>query len=404
MEHIPVLDHFLRDNLPEARLWSLTTKQVDSLYKGIILLSANLIKAKEFNQQVDFLDSLERKDLRRTIRESPIILLGLRGFVFKVIQESTNDPKIICQYYKDYELSKNDFDTPITTNLLTIPFIKRVGLLQEYGSAIRNQPKALTPKEAKTLCKDELKKIHPYIQSYTYRKLRFIYHSNNMEFEDMVNTMECWICNSCYITLANRRGLHLTNTLKRGVNNAGVNLIKYYNTQSRRRLVADAGEDTGYRNIVVSVNMFNNIEDDSDLLENTNNYCTDSREELDLRNTFYLAKKHLQEEYGEASIQSRLMDILRNQSKEFLTWYNKKNHTRYDDITAIAEELEHKFPRVIKEYFSLKEPAFKRILSQIKPHLVEMDKEPEYSKELLAEEMGNLLQDLGILPGDKKCN
>ena len=403
MEHIPVLDNFLRENFSESRIWSLSTKQVDLLYKNIILLSANLLKTKDFNQELKFLDSLERKELRKAVRESPRILLGLRGFIFKIIQESPTKLKDIYKYYKDYELYRNSFNTPISTNLLVLPFIKRSGILNDYAVIIKNQPKALTPKEAKILCKDELKKLHPYIQGYTYKKLRFIYHSNNMEFEDMVNTLECSICNSCYITLANRRGLHLTNTLRRGITNAGINLIKYYNTRGRRRLIADEGEDTGYSNIILSTNVISDCGEDGDLIESTDIYCEDNREYLELRSTFFLAKKYLQEKYGEASIQARLIDILSNQSNEFITWYNEKYKMHYNDISSIADDTGSRFYSIIKEYFNLREPAFKRILNQIKPHLIEMPKvETNYPKEQLIEDMEFLLKDLGILPQEYK--
>lgn len=378
MEHIPVLDKLLRDTLTDKRLFTFSTSQMETLYHGMLLLSMNIYKAVDFNQATKFLTPAERKNLRQNVRNSSSILLGVRGFIYKLVQDKIIDTPDILEAYKDYEIDKNAYNTKTLMNLQLISLVRRLGIVHDYENRIAALPKSLTPKQAKKLTQEEVKKLNPYIGKYVYNKLRFIYSSNNMEPVDMANTLKYTVCHSCYDSLGSKRGLYLTNTLKTSINNAGINLIKYYSSTARARLVPseEKGEGEGatgapiYQNLIVSTSSGEEGEDITDHLKEAG---TDKSTESDLRSTFYFAKKKMIDKYGKNSIHSRFIDILGNNSEHFVKWYNEQKKTKFSQVVEIQEEEEDNFNEVIKLYFGLSQPQFQQLLLNIKPHFIDKE-------------------------------
>lgn len=372
MEHIPVLDKLLRDKLSDSRLWGLTTEQVEEIYEGLILLSMNIYKVRTFKSKLPFLDVKERMRLVKGLRNNPKILLGVRGFLCKIIQDDITDKGSILKNYDQYEICKNEYGTPSATNLLVLPFVKRKGLVQEYGQKIKKFPKSLTPNEARDLCEKELAGLKKYIHNFSYCKLRFITASNNMEISDMDGQLQYIACHSCYDSLGRKRGLHLTNALKQSIKNGGNNLIKHYTSKGRNRLQevsTTEGEEHVdiFQNTITSSSTF---DDGSDKLEFIEEAGVSNHEELELRSTFFFAKKKIQEDFGEKSVQDRMADILRNQNKHFVKWYNFQRGTKFKEVIEIQEEERTNFLRVVRIYLKLSQPAFLQMLDTIKPHFI----------------------------------
>ncbi len=101
-------------------------------------------------------------------------------------------------------------------------------------------------KEAVTL-------VQPYVQTFVYRKMRFLTWNSHLDFDDLIQEL----LHQGFIGIQRQypkveSKLHLLNIFKRCVHNHGINIIKYYTTKSRANMVKE--DDGSFISIKASIN------------------------------------------------------------------------------------------------------------------------------------------------------
>lgn len=371
---VPVLNNVITKAVPLNTFYSLDTNKVKRLYEGIIKTSMGLCSASEFNVFANFLESSERKNLRHFIRTEPKLLLNLRGFLLYICQKKITLEKEVLKAYRLFDVGETKNLTETCQNLEILSLFKDLNIYSDYKEKLDSYPEVLTPDKVKRLCQDELKKLNKFINNFTYRKLRFIASSNNMDIEDIANDIRFRVCTSCYFSQMQLRDLYLTNTLKSSISSYGLNLIKYYTTKDRQRLVrtiSEDGEET-FQNIVSSTTTSNDDGEESDLLnvvgDPTNHYNS-----IERKVSFYFQKQKIKEQYGRESVHSKIVEILDNDCVAFVNWYNLQNNTNVTQVIDIQEEEGKEFLKRVQEFVNIKKPSeLQIVLSTLKPRFLEL--------------------------------
>lgn len=362
MYHIPVLDNLLKKSLKEYPYYLYNKKQVYALYEAIVLLNMKFCSAKEFRSMIDFLPKSDIQNLANTIHTSSILMLNLRGFLFEIIQKGLSSTEEVLNCLKKFGLYKEELHNSSIQNLQIILFLNEAHSLDEYISQIKNLPPALPPIEVKKLCEENIKKLSPFLKNYTYRKLRFLANNNVSSMEDLYSTLVCAVCTNCYDLQGKFRGLRLLNSLRRGAINAGLNIIYFYTSKSRQRVIE---EDDGFINRIVSTNVTNDSGKEEDLF-NFLPFEDTSKQAIELKTNIYYEKKRLLNICDKDSALIKLLDIMDNNNSEFVSWYNKKYRKNIKEVVSVQEETGDKFLDNIQSYLDISKKSLDFLISEIK--------------------------------------
>ena len=368
MYHIPVLDSLLQKSLTVKPIYYYNAKEIESIYKSVILLSMRFYNCKQFKSALSFLDKSDIQALSTNIHFDSNLLLKIRGFVYDLIQNpvSSNDEGK-TRMVKFNLINKKSYATSIQ-NLDLLRLIKDTKFLEKHFTQIKSFPEPLTPKEATILCANTVKTLMPVIKSFTYKKLRFLANSNCCSLEDLHSTLVSAICANCYDIQANYRGKHLLNFLKRTIKSTGLNLIGYYTAQSRQRLVED---EEGFSSKVMSSSISTEDGSDSNIFDLIGEEDP-GIETIEMRTSLFFQMKKLIDEYGENSKEARLLAILSNKSKDFVKWYNIQKGVHFTNVIDIQEEEGKRFMYTLQLYFGLGQSEFDALLKDIKPRVIDL--------------------------------
>lgn len=367
MYHIPVLDSILKKSLTEKPIYFYNSKEMENLYKSIILLSMRFYSVAKFKSTLNFLSKEDLEVLKNNVRYDHNLLLNVRSFVYALIQNKVKTDSDGVKLMIKFNLLDKNNQNSSSQNLDLLRLIKDTGILNSHFKQIQEFPQVLMPAEAKALCQKEVKSLMPQIKNFTYRKLRFIANSNNCTMEDLHSSLVSAVCVGFYNLQSNYRGKHLTNFLKRTIKGTGNNLIKYYTAKSRQRLVST---EDGFTSKVVSTSI-GDSDEEKDVLDFVGSEDSNLKD-IELRTSLFFQKKQVQEKYGEKSNQARLLEILSNDSKDFVKWYNKQRGTKFKTVISIQEEEEKKFLKVVRVYFGLDQNKWDALLKNIKPRIVDL--------------------------------
>ena len=93
---------------------------------------------------------------------------------------------------------------------------------------------------------DITKEIVPHIRQLTHRKLRFLVNSENMEYGDFHNELQCKAVMAYYTEVPSVKSkAHLTNTLRTACNNYCNNIIDAWTSKKRQRMTNDGDDGFG---------------------------------------------------------------------------------------------------------------------------------------------------------------
>lgn len=93
---------------------------------------------------------------------------------------------------------------------------------------------------------DITKDIVPHIRQLTHRKLRFLVNSENMEYGDFHNELQCKAVMAYYTEVPSVKSkAHLTNTLRAACNNHCNNIIDARTSKKRQRMTNDGDDGFG---------------------------------------------------------------------------------------------------------------------------------------------------------------
>lgn len=364
---IPIFDRVIRKALG-VKVWSLPQREVLALYRAIVLYGLRLCSAKESSRILRFLHPGDRIRLREVITADVNLILSMKGFIHYLIQNRIYKRLDVIDAFKKFEL-------PICADLLN--FLQDSKLLDKYSCKIAAKPPALTPKQVEKICVQELKKLDKFTKNYAYSKMRFLTTSNNIDLEDIVMMLKYGTCHTCYNNIGEKRDLYLTNNLKSNISSAGINIIKHYTSNKRQRLIkVQVGDDENkteyFENLIRSSSITNDQgEDDGDLLERVVS-DNDPREHAERKASLYLQTKSIIRQYGENSPEHRLAEILDNNCKDFVDWYNKSCNTKFTEVIEIQDDRGSGFLKVLQDYFNIRGDNFKSFLKTIAPRFVEV--------------------------------
>lgn len=409
MCHIPVLDTMLKKHINESKLSSFSNEQLEGLYEAVLLVGTGFVRAREFNKRTDkILNATERTSLRGDW-VNPQILLGIRGFIFDLVQRDvdlSNEQEVLDSYIKFFEKPfgiKNQRE-----NLQILKYIN--SSLKPYLDTIKSYPPVLTPKQIQDICVKHLKTLDPFMKSYAYKKLRFICTSNNLDFEDIISVIREDVISICYAEAACKRGESLLKSMKNYIKQSAINLIYYYAAEKRQRLISTEAElrkqgvesenaqSCGYYSRVISTDMKAYQEDqEGDLLDTLNIDSEEPTEyeKIDFKQSYYFRMKKLQDDakrqvaleqahmlqskneedvlYYKVAVEKEqkrveFVNILSNQNPGFVNWYNEKKvpDIKMETVADVAEEEGSKTLEVIREYLGLTHGDLKNFLRTYK--------------------------------------
>lgn len=363
MYYIPLLDTVLKKAMLEKPIYTCNDYEMTSLYQNIVLLSMRFIDVRKFKSNLDFLPKDDLKRLCAKVREDATILLNLRGFIYYLFQNRVSSLEEIYKGLKTFEIYKGSNLRDSIQNLDIISLIKDTNLLDAYREEIRNLPPVLTPKEAKKLCVENIKKLKPFFNMYIYKKLRFLVIANEVSQEDLMSSLISIACVNCYDLQSQYRDQHLFNSLKKAATRFGLNMIGYYTAKSRQRLTK-AGDSYSNKMISTSIDESNS----EDIL----NYVAADNEDFhnaEVSSSFRSLEIITENKYGKDSVIARLTKILGNNNKGFVLWYNQKKHTRYKEVIEIQEREKAKFTSNIQQYLGISSDRYNKVIEMLRPKL-----------------------------------
>jgi len=371
MYHIPLLDNILKKSCVEAPYYLYTTKQVEEIYKSILLFNMRFYSVSEFKKSLAFMPKKDIQNLNLNVRLDPILLLNFRGFLFYLIKNNICNKNEVIKSLDKFELNKQPKEQ-ILRNLDIIPFIRETGVLTNYFKEIFEFPKVLDPKEVKDLCIKNIKVLKPSLKNYAYKKLRFIATSNNCTLDDLVSDLVYQACCSCYDLQSKLRSNHLLNSIRQSVTNYGTNLIYFYTAQSRQRIVE---EENGFSSKLFSFNIGNAEGEEEDLL-NIIPADDSSKDEIERKLSLYFEQKRAIETKGKESAQARLLAILSNDCQDFVDWYNKtvNNKKEVTQVIDIQELEKSKFLETVQKFLKLEKDkkTWNNMIEQLRPRLIDL--------------------------------
>lgn len=187
-------------------------------------------RLKPFCRYSDF----SAKDFRLSLHNTEYLSLRLRLFILRCGKNRSLTKDLAKQLAAEYDIRVAD--------------AKRIYAFwkeqRRFRARIRAEAKQyeidthLNPDVLRAALQAVMKPVSKYIRSYTYKKLRFICKSQNLDLSDLQAELTIHAVGAFYKIMPCRmEPQHVVNYIKRAVHNRGVNVIKENTSQKAGRLV-----------------------------------------------------------------------------------------------------------------------------------------------------------------------
>jgi hypothetical protein len=209
-------------------LWKLVKPYNDANYTALVI--AYLLKVEtstNFNKLARYyVEDIKPIDIRKQLHKGYFIK-NFKLWALKVIKDNLS-PQQALELTKKFGVSKSDFR--FFKVFMQSKYLKKVKKLVE-SRTIHTIPKLDSFVVKAILSLDD------YIKKFVRKKLIFITHGGHFTFDDIVSELRMYGIYAAYqqYPLVDSY-LHLTNIMKRGIHNFGINMIKQNTTQSRQVL------------------------------------------------------------------------------------------------------------------------------------------------------------------------
>ncbi len=186
--------------------------------------------------------------------------------------------------------------------------------------------------------------IYPSIQRFVNYKMRFIQQHHNIELEDLVHDLFVQGIINFHWYFPFRDMVYLRHTCLRGIHNYGINLLKHYTCQKRRRLWTDTNG-----------NFYSTIESLDTVSEKYAPLLPH------VTNRFWLTQ-------GSTTEQVACQLLLGNEGCKFFTaWANKKLHSKEKCLEEIITKIGYeKYCSLIARYFYQPEKWVNQLRQQLR--------------------------------------
>lgn len=312
--------------------------------------------------------SFSAKTFRLRLHEHRYLLLTLKLFVLRLglVKKDELDGTVVRRLAQEMEVPRDDYRRVLAVFREFPAFARR----------IRSEAKAL--KATGLLDADELDRrfnavyidVLKYIKVISYKKLRFICKSNNLDLPDMHSMLMTKALEAYYTLMPqNLSNDHIRNYLNRACSNHAVNFIKSCTTQKSGRLVSEDSEHTKFSLLVVSENQLTVPLDQEDFsYENLSTEADDSARKFEL--TFSI--NELLSKYSVTSKKYRyLMLLMGHEDQHFTRWLHQRNYAldsedNHDLQLRVSVNI---FNKYLSEYLNVSERKTTAFLMRVRHRL-----------------------------------
>lgn len=344
--HIPAVDRYItRQGLP-------ITPDNQMAVVGYVL---RLFDVKEFTAFTADLPSDVRKEFRMGIRTKSNLVLDFKLAAINSLKTRSN-----C--FVQEGLS--------SANINFVYLLKEYHQYGRYLKMIKDVP-ILTGNQVRQQCGEVVRKLNSYIAKYVHKKMSFICQGNNFDRKDLEGILKYDTIQSYYNEVPFVQDLHLFNKCKSKITSSGKNIIKYYNTQKRKRMVEANGK---YEGTVISIEQSNdgefNVLDRLEVAQPNQYAKVDG--DYSIRSVFSRYTRPNSEDKGAKYKALCLLSCFNDPL--FVVWYNKHYPTRkryvpvntqdvYDDVNDADT-----YKEIVRQYLKAGRGSWNSFLTELKQY------------------------------------
>jgi len=244
--------------------------------------------------------------------------------------------------------------------------LRQMRLLTRVRQKLRHLHSATvqTPTQLADNCSKQLATIDEFIKKFVYRKLRFIAKSNRMELSDLENELRLKATQVFYYETPFKSEQHVINTVKRAVHHHGMNLIQYYTTQKRGRLVS---VENGHQNMVQDIYSRNR---DGEEFETP--YQKDG-EDVEGAMTLNISVRTLLDSVKGKKREDAIKLLMLEDHPEFVAYFNKtharvRKYQHVEDIYRAQRSNQH-FLELVRQYLDIESSTFYGFINLLRSEL-----------------------------------
>lgn len=330
---IPTIDRYIRHTLNSKE------RNVNH-QKAVIYYLLRVCDHKGFKQLTLDITAAQRKLLRMNIRADASLMLN---FKLEALQS--------IKYHS------NMFTMPLNYNALKLLQPAQLRLLK---SKLKMDIPSV--EEVRKECGVQLAELKSYIGKFVNRKMTFVSKGNQLDKSDLSNQLTYCAIQTYYNELPFITGLHLVNKVKSKIHSEGINIIKYYTTKKRQRMVEQEGQYVG---TVVSVNQG----EDLDLLERIDTKQSDPYERIDSDVTMNNLFDYYSRPNGDRGKKYEALCIMSLQDHaKFVEWYNAGHNTSYETTEDVYDAIHSSthFKECVRQFFKATKNSWDSFLDEIK--------------------------------------
>lgn len=295
------------------------------------------------------------------------IHLNLKYFMLNVMKRSNYTGDDIRQWMRDFSVSEQD--AKLVVRVVKCRGIK--GCAKKVLSEVKtSEIDAAAFRNVYATFKEIYPDISRHIKSRTYKKLRFLSVSCNIEFHDFNMELMCKALQTYIRMVPTRKSpLHVANYIRNSINNHVTNMIKSGTAQKRARMVKGGADGFGgdrFDILTVSENQLQHALGVEDTVSYENLQDINVNAEEEYKNLSELNFERLLRRFGTTTKKRVLLELVACcEHKAFTKWLQKHNRIKeHEDNVDFNDRIGFKlYLRNVCEFLNVCES---RVLAFIK--------------------------------------
>ena len=316
------------------------------------------ISASQFHKELRELNPSNKeqvKNYRLYLKQSGYVIINYRAFLYLSIcnRASPGLSRRMNIYATRYGITSADVHNTLCSMVL-FDYV-----IINHISTVTINDTILRPKLIRSVLESLTPDIERHCTRFVLKKMRFIINSYNIAYTDLVSEIMIKAIEAYYWSLlysTGRSTLHVLNFIRRACTNHGLNLITYYTTGKRARLVKSS--DSSFNLVVVSQNQ---LSIESTIMDGI------VTEDNDLRfSVAQIIDNH--ESNPKALIMLKI--LMGHTHTPFVRWLKSNKGIRHGEGDKLIEKVgAHDYILLISEYLGLPLSKTKQLISTFKKQL-----------------------------------
>lgn len=347
----------IKEVLPAADYNKLTKSDIVAIEMALVKHILHLTNYKEYGLELKtILSTTLRKNLRSCALTNFEVIVRLKFALLAVLRAKTIDRAETKAIFKQHGISNHS--VLIRKLAETKLYAKAVTAAKTIKWDLRSE------KDVVTACNDMIDKITSYMNKFAYRKLRFLSNSNNLELRDIIADLREKAVQAFYAITPFITPEHTINSIKRAIHNKGINLIKFYDANKRKRL--NNNQDGTFSNTLVSMTLTSR--DGEDAGENPAMYrnVIDTRyRDLETR----ISIQSLLQTHGVHPLKNKVLKLLSMDADPEFTQFIAKQHKMVkgdfstDEIFPVIGR--DNFLESVRQYVGVNKDSFRTFIHEL---------------------------------------